>query len=69
MPDRRSGRTIVALVYGQVYHLVEDGKTLCGENTRGSFAWIAYPKPPPDLRECRRCGASTRRFVEGKEEA
>ena len=56
-------RTIAALAYSQVYHIVEDGKTLCGKSTRDPWEWIVFPEPPADLRECKRCGSSQRRFI------
>ena len=68
-------RTIVALVYGSVYHIAVDGVTLCGMSTRDPWAaatsrheWTVFPEPPVDMRECKGCGASTRRFVGESEE-
>jgi len=64
-----SARTIVALMvgrYGRVYHIAEDGVTLCGRNARGK-AWVAHSWPPTHLQECQRCRASTRRFVGEKD--
>ena len=66
----RTHRTIVALVYSQVYHIAEDGATLCGISTRdpwsaanSRYEWLMFSEPPPDLRECKRCGASPRRLI------
>lgn len=59
-------RTIVALVYGRVYHIAEDGVTLCGRVMYG-WGWETFSEPPPDLRECKSCRNSKRRFV-GSEE-
>ncbi len=73
MQHKKLNRTIVALVYSEMYHIAEGGATLCGISTRDPWAavtswheWVVFSEPPSDLRECKRCRASLRRHEEAR---